>query len=74
MMGMAAIMQMTWDWNVMNTEQVKAWLMVHANGTELITQEEKDEKAVAQLAFWKVYPLKPLEGTNAVKVGIVCTG
>ncbi|WP_312757881.1 hypothetical protein [Pantoea brenneri] len=58
----------------MNTDQVKAWLMVHANGTELVTQQEEYAKQVAQLKFWTVYPLKPEEGSNAANVGIVCTG
>lgn len=48
--------------------------MVHANGTELVTQQEEHAKQVAQLKFWTVYPLKPEEGSNAANVGIVCAG
>ncbi|MGC1025339.1 MULTISPECIES: hypothetical protein [Pantoea] len=54
--------------DVMNTEKVKAWLMVHANGTELVTQHKKHALTVAQLKFWTVYPLIPTAGSHVVNL------
>lgn len=53
---------------MMNTEKVKAWLMVHANGTELVTQHKKHALTVAQLKFWTVYPLIPTAGSHVVNL------